>query len=325
MTMEKVILMSNQAIPFYMNKISTSIDHRGLEEDFDVPRKRNKKEVENEGFVIKTSEVNDRKVSDKVLKISVLGERHTGTTWIWKQLDKCFSGKIQVNRHLTRYKHWFQYNDGQNHEPTLVLNLFRDPYYWTMGMRKIPHHAPNHIYLPWQKFVSKPWTMERIGKDLNVTNYEERICQERFYFNEVISCYKYPHPDGYFDDKPKPLFSGHQPLYELRNDGSGEPFDSILELRTAKIKNFMGVKEYPFVHDAWNLKYEDLILEGTAELLRKVEEVTGVKANCEASPPQKNRWKRSLDPMFVKYLNDHLDWDVERSIGYEQIRLKRVK
>ena len=72
--------------------------------------------------------------------------------------------------------------------------------------------------------------MERFEKDLDIVNISGRMCQERVYYSEVISCYKDPYPDKYFTNAIKPSFSGHQPFYELRNDGSGKPYSNVLKL-----------------------------------------------------------------------------------------------
>ena len=175
-----------------------------------------------------------------------------------------------------------------------------------------------HIGLDWKTFVTTPWTMPRIGKDLNVTNRNERICQDSFHYNEIISCIKRPYPDGYFDTRPKPKYSGHQPYYELKQDGSGEPYNSIIELRTAKIMNFFEMKNYSFVHDYWPLRYEELLRSGTDGLLEEIERVTGVKRECEAFG-EYEKSKRGLDDEFVQWMNENLDWGVEGLIGYERV------
>ena len=169
--------------------------------------------------------------------------------------------------------------------------------------------------LEWKDFLTKKWTMERVGKDLNVTDEHKKdplFCQEGFLYNDVVSCHRKPYPENHFKTK---RFSEDKPVYEMKPNGSGEPFDNILEMRAAKINNMLEVKNYTGVYDYWLLKYEDLLAFGTAELVEKVEKMTGVKANCTAFPKQ-HKSPRRLEPDMVQYLTDNVDWNVERLIGY---------
>ena len=93
--------------------------------------------------------------------------------------------------------------------------------------------------------------MERFGLDLEMSEsgIEKRdgmVCQENFVYRDLISCHTRPYPKGFFN---KLRYSQHQPFYEMRNDGSGEPFDNILELRAAKIRNFLDTRMYKVVED----------------------------------------------------------------------------
>lgn len=264
-----------------------------------------------------------------VKSISVLGERNSGTTWVYDHLGQCFNHTVPVRRRLSRYKHWFQHETDRKdrrYEGSLVLAQFRNVFEWTRAMQATPHHAPAHLDIrDWRKYVTKTWTMERFGKDLNMTEDEMSgkagpICQEDFYYRDVVTCNVRPYPDGYWDGKKrKHRFSEHQPFYEMRNDGSGEPYNNVLEMRAAKIYNFLNTTSFPWVEDLWVLRYEDLLKEGTKHLIESIEEVTGVKANCTASPPQ-NRKKREIDKDLRKYLlsDKNVDWKAERLIGYSK-------
>mmetsp|Transcript_7340 Transcript_7340/g.15346 ORF Transcript_7340/g.15346 Transcript_7340/m.15346 type:complete len:409 (-) Transcript_7340:105-1331(-) len=262
-----------------------------------------------------------------VKSISVLGERNSGTTWVYDHLGQCFNHTVPVRRRLSRYKHWFQHETDRKdrqYEGSLVLAQFRNIFEWTRAMQATPHHAPAHLDIKdWREYVTKTWTMKRFGKDLNMTDDEKSgragpICQEGFYYRDVITCHVRPYPDGYWDGKKhKHRFSEHQPFYEMRSDGSGEPYDNVLEMRAAKIYNFLNTTNFPWVEDMWVLRYEDLLKEGTANLIKSIEKVTGVKSNCTASPPQ-NRKKREIDKGLRKYLlsDKNVDWKAERMIGY---------
>ena len=88
-------------------------------------------------------------------------------------------------------------------------------------------------------------------------------------------------------------YSEHQPFYEMRNDGSGRPYDNIMEMRTDKIRNFLSVANYKGVADLWVLQYEYLVLKGTQHLIDRIEEWTGIPPRCQAKPPQLRKPKAS--------------------------------
>lgn len=252
--------------------------------------------------------------------IAILGERNSGTRWLWTHLNECFNHSIPVKRELVRYKHWFQsphYNTSKIAEGTLVLTIFRNVYEWVEAMRKTPHHASNHLWLDWKTFVTRPWTMERTGGDLFLANQTGRICQEGFHYHEVVSCLKRPLPDEYWEGRNH-SYSERQPFYELRLDGSGEPYANVLALRAAKIRNFLSTSEYDNVSALWILRYEDLIKQGTSKLIEKLEAATGTSARCTCIESQGDRHRRQLDMGMIKWLMKHVDWEAESLIGYHK-------
>lgn len=261
-----------------------------------------------------------------IKSISLLGERNSGTRWIYAHLGTCFNHTIPVHRSLSRYKHWFQYDDASRiPKHTLAIAMFRDPITWTWAMKAVPHHAPEHLDLDWYDFVTREWTMDRLYKDEAWREHKRklgdtgRICQENFHFHEVVSCLTRPFPDGFWGDHRKHRFSSHQPFYEMRHgDDQGRPYANILEMRADKIRNFMDVSSYANVEGFWHYRYEALLASGTEELVRKIERATGVKRHpnkCKIFDPQ-NRRKRSVDPEFVQHMIDDADWQAEALIGY---------
>lgn len=236
---------------------------------------------------------------------------------------------MKVERGLTRYKHWFQYdNKTKYRHDTLVLSQFRNPYDWLKAMEHVPHHSPAHLRTrlnvdvndrssnnDWKIFLTKPWTMERVGADLLLFGNE--TCQEDFLYRDIVSCTLEPLPRSYY--KHKLRYSEQQPFYEMRNDGSGLPYDNILEMRTDKIRNFLSVANYIGVADVWALQYEYLVQSGTQHLLDRIQEWTGVAPRCKAKPPQVRSPKasRRIGPDFAAHIRRHLNWTVEGWIGYE--------
>jgi len=252
---------------------------------------------------------------NKIHRIAIIGERSSGTRWLYGHIGECFNNTVEVKRYLTRYKHWFQYENATKYpHDTLVLAQFRNPYDWFQAMLVVPHHSPSHIKLKWQEFLTRPWTTERVGIDLNIS--EDSMCQEDFRYNEIVSCVTEPRPKSFWDGK-KIRYSEHQPFYEMRQDGSGQPFNSIMELRAAKIRNFLEVRNYEGIADLWAIQYEYLLKEGTQHLLDKIEEWTGAQRNCQPYPPQHRR-KRGISLGMAQFLNDNLDWVAEGLVGYKK-------
>jgi hypothetical protein len=239
-----------------------------------------------------------------------------------------------VVKELTRYKHWFQYrNESKYPHDTLVLAQFRNPYDWLKAMEHVPHHSPAHLRTragastdvvnaqnDWQIFLTKPWTTDRVGKDLELTGNE--MCQDDFHYRDVVSCTVEPLPLSHYNYTIR--YSEHQPFYEMRNDGSGLPYDNIMDMRADKIRNFLSVLDYKGVADVWVIQYEYLLTRGTKHLLERIAEWTGVKPKCKASPPQNRRQKKSrrLSKEMAAFIRTHLNWTVESWIGYE-IEMKR--
>ena len=244
-------------------------------------------------------------------------------------IEECFGHALRVEKQLTRYKHWFQYKDPTRYpHDTLVLAQFRNPYDWLKAMERVPHHAPNHFRLKpgadlerqdsqndWRLFLNKSWTMERFGTDIGWD--QTQMCQENFRYKDLVSCVKEPLPHSHYNHTLR--YSEHQPFYEMKVDGSGEPYESIMALRSDKILNFLDVANYDGVAAVWVVQYEYLLSRGTRNLINRIAEWTGVQPNCEAKPAQARLQKKSrvLSKEFCKHVRLHLNWTVEKMIGYE--------
>ena len=218
---------------------------------------------------------------------------------------------------MTRYKHWFQY-PGYYRYPhdTLVIAQFRNPYDWLKAMQHVPHHSPAHLQYRndkyWKEFLSTTWTMERVGTD-RWDNYSGGPCQDHFQYSDIISCAVEPLPKSHYGDKI--YYSEHQPFYEMKNDGSGTPYENIMELRSDKILNMLNIKDYQGIADVWAVQYEFLLAKGTAGLIKQIEDWTGIKANCTTYEPQQRTF-RPIEKEMANYIRDKLNWTVEAMIGY---------
>jgi hypothetical protein len=230
-------------------------------------------------------------------------------------LNNCFNHSLEVRTKLTRYKHWFQY-PGYYRYPhdTLVLAQFRNPYDWLKAMQHVPHHSPTHLPFRadryWKEFLTTEWTMERVGSDRwdNLTE----PCQEHFDWKDIISCPVEPLPKSHYK---KLEYSNHQPMYEMRTDGSGEPYANIMEMRADKIRNFLSIRDYEGIADVWVVQYEYLLTKGTQELVDQVAKWTGVEAKCKPMPPQQRR-NRPVEKEMADFIRENLNWTTESWVGY---------
>lgn len=275
----------------------------------------------------------NKKTESKVQQITILGERNSGTRWTYDHVKECFRPAIVVSKRLTRYKHWFQHDNSSAYlHDTLVLAQFRNPYEWLKAMEHVPHHSPAHLRTTivrdpktllekpdanndWKIFLTKPWTMPRVGLDLQLD--ENATCQDFFRYKDIVSCVREPLPASYYNWTMR--YSEHQPFYEMRNDGSGLPYNNIMELRTDKIRNLVhDVRRFDGVRDVILLQYEYLLMTGTKPLLDRIEKITGIKPNCRPIEPQNRqpRDSRLVSPEFATYVRHNLNWTVEAMIGY---------
>lgn len=249
--------------------------------------------------------------------INLIGERHSGTKWITSHIEDCFQDQVKVLNRYTRYKHWFQYEDSQLYAPnsSIVVALFRDPYDWLESMRKKPYHSPNHFDLDWNTFLTRPWGMDRGPADLQLIMEGQThnvTCMHRFPFENIIPCSKLD----------RNMYNGTQTSgkkigvnYELNQDGSGSAYESILQLRSEKIRNFLDVQNYAAVHKVYAVQFEYMVTMGSSELIDELENVTGYTAKCQRSPPHALN-RKNHNASFVQWVNDHLDWETEHLIGY---------
>jgi hypothetical protein len=174
--------------------------------------------------------------------------------------------------------------------------------------------------MDWKTFVTTPWTTPRALSDAKYMNSTDQVCQQRFRYHEVVSCEERPPSHEYvvYKDKHRPM-NQSVPIYELRRDGSGQPFSNVLEMRAEKIRNHvLEVREFPFVEEVVVIRYEDLLRYGTAELHRQIFDATGIEPHCAVTPPQPDRPQREMPDGFKEWIDEHVDWDAEALIGYSK-------
>lgn len=273
---------------------------------------------------IKTKEQESDKLSrvkqkyGPIRSIALLGERNSGTSWMTEELKACFESEgITVKTGLTKDKHFFQRDDSTVPKvSTVVVAMFRNPYDWAAAMNRRPHHSPEHLGLEIEEFLTKPWTMERPERDLPYAKFSGPICQLGYSYNDVIPCLR---ANKLSVEKPKHKtgYAARDPQYEMRQNGSGLPYDSIMQLRQAKIRNIMWIESWDWIADLKVVRYEELLENGTEGFLKQIESIVGVPIQCTPSPPAPERLSAyQLDQKVVRLINGLLNWDTEALVGY---------
>ena len=182
-------------------------------------------------------------------------------------------------------------------------------------MRERPHHAHSHIEMEWHQFVTKPWVGPRGPADQAKMkkakeegfHIEKWGCLAGYKFDEVIPC-------SSEDSIEREGYSHY--MYELKQDESHRAYSSIIELRAAKILNFLQVPNSHGVKAFFPERYEALNMRGTNEFLKQLEEITGLKAQCEPFPGTGVVKHKNVDPEYIKWMNKYHDWSAEAAIGY---------
>ena len=224
---------------------------------------------------------------------------------------------------------------------TLVIVMFRNVYDWLEAMRLGPHHWSNHFtmyrfllapvpdttgnpwygsnFLPWKGFLAANMTVGN-GNGYNETH----LCQNAFPFGSISPCrvskdlYPAEVKKDYGSDlsaAPDTLpFNAHNPIYEM--DETGKPFANPLELRTAKIRNFMDIPNIWDVGGFMTLQHEDVNSKGSGFLLEQVGKIIGIPSSCEPDAP-KNQVSKELDSDWEEWISANADWEAEGLLGYK--------
>uniref|UniRef100_A0A7S0GI47 Uncharacterized protein n=1 Tax=Proboscia inermis TaxID=420281 RepID=A0A7S0GI47_9STRA len=141
---------------------------------------------------------------------------------------------------------------------------------------------------------------------------------EKLQYSQINSCVEYPYNEKETKILHKLGAGFHGPKYELLEDGSGRPYSSIVNMRAAKIRNFLSVTEFDWVKQLLVVRYEDLFLDGTESLIKSIEELTGVNATCDLFKPQVKKKQLNLPKLQKDWMEKHVDWKAENMIGYRK-------
>jgi hypothetical protein len=249
----------------------------------------------------------------QVQQIVILGERVSGVPWLAKQLQGMYPN-INVTTTLQREGIWFQGPPDKPIPRTLIFAVFRNPHDWVEQMRLHPRFMPAHmdangLPLPWNFFVEEEWAIARPQSDQPPLANE--TCQLGFSAKQVISC-------RVMDTSNDQL----NPVYELQ-DG-GKPFENILALRAAKIKHiFHDIPQLfhdSLVTDPIAIRYETDNLHAYLKMIPLLNVLDKeLDASFVASPaPAADRQNMTME--YIQWMNEHVDWEVETSLGYQALK-----
>jgi hypothetical protein len=247
-------------------------------------------------------------------RLVILGERHSGTSWLHSRLQECFPHAF-VSTTLQRPGCFFQdepVKDRQEQQQdTIVIHLTLNIYDWLELMRLSPEYAPNHVRhaegnivpLSWREFLATSWTMDRPERDIPFGNETEPVCQLGFRYNQVISC------------AVTPLGGTDNPVYELKDDGSA--YDSIISMRAAKLQNHLSVQQWESVKKFIGLSYENAAKEFKSRIITEIQHFTGWTPACSGDvlPPSRER-SISMSTQFVEYVTEKAIWETEAAVSY---------
>jgi hypothetical protein len=254
-------------------------------------------------------------------RLVILGERHSGTSWLQDRLQECYP-HASVSSTLQRPGYFFQREPSSEQreegtkrqsQDTIVLHLTLNVYDWLEQMRSSPEYAPNHVGvheeghmvpLAWHEFLLRPWTTERPDRDLPWRNETGPVCQLGFDYDQVVSCVE------------TPMGGTDNPIYELEK--GGKPFESIIELRAAKLRNHQSVKDWRHVKKFITVPYETAGKEFKSRILDEIETFAAWKPACSGNvlPPTRER-TASMTKEFVKFVTAVTDWEAEAMVSYE--------
>ena len=189
----------------------------------------------------------------------------------------------------------------------------------------------------------------------NSLHDDSASCQLSFDMTRVLPCWntfdgKSPPPSA-LKDKPRK----NNPVYEMRIDGSGHTYNSILGLRADKIRS--AVKDsmkHPEVGAVIPVQYEELVngysdgsfsnFPGIVGLMNQIQARTGLLPDETAGWKEQSKtdnpfWadpigcngrvcvpsinKMRNDAEYIKYMNENVDWDAEKLIGYQKRSLPK--
>lgn len=208
----------------------------------------------------------------------IYGERHSGTKFLDKLIDKNFDIVKAAqfgHKHFFRPKHIFE-SEASIIDKTLFLCIARNPYDWLMSFHNERHHCGISNAKDIYRFLSKEWSS-----------------REPFLGPEIL--------------EDRHLYSNrrYKDIFELRS----VKLNFLRHILPLYINNYVFVRYEDFI----DVKFTSLFtcnLENRFGLIRK-------KAHIEKLDLRKKYYDK-INPDLLKYINQNIEWKIENQIGYLQ-------
>lgn len=239
-----------------------------------------------------------------ITKFAVFAERCSGSNYVESLLKLNF----QLIEDAYCHKHfppWFtvphlakthkQYHLFEEKVDVLNIIIFRNPYDWIRSLHNQPWHAVRSLFnIPFSKFIRSEWRL-----NLNLP-----VMVEQSKFNTLL------------DINPK----------------TKKSFKDIFELRTAKIKTMLLIKNH--VANSYYVNYET-VRDNPEGVIQEIATLFNLEANPVYQPviyykgkEEKGVYtKKKYNPITVKdhaYINSMLDKKLEAEIGYKLLSYKEL-
>jgi hypothetical protein len=239
-----------------------------------------------------------RASSVPITKFTVIAERASGSNY----LEALMMFNTSVPSTPFFHKHfppWFAlpatkyfgksaFYTFENTDDCLFIVVFRDPYDWVRSLHRQPHlSSPELRALPFDQFIHKTWQLD--------TKDPEFL--REFSYNPLVD----------------------------RNPENGAPFENVMRLRSAKIRNMLMIKER--AKNVYYINYETA-RDFPQEVLAEISKIYAISLNPAyypivhykghtALPLYKKSKYTAFAPEQILYINSQLDKALERQIGYD--------
>lgn len=239
-----------------------------------------------------------------IARLAIYSERCSGSNYIQSLILTNVAG-IRLNE--SSHKHfppWLELSPSHYYGPPahytfdgsdnmLVVVIFRNPYDWVRSLNLQPWHAAKNLQnLPFSQFIRTPW---RLNLRQNLIARLRR----------------------------------QNPLLDL-NPIDGTPFKNVLELRTAKIRNMLKIRER--AKNVYCINYE-IVRDHPQEVLNELKELFSLNLKPDYQPVvlykglvRAGKYQETIyDPISMEdliHINAHLDEQLENEIGYSLMPLK---
>ncbi len=224
--------------------------------------------------------------SAEIKKLQVFAERHSGSNFVKRLLADNFPLFEQKTGFC--HKHFPPWVDVdpqiesfyEDSEQFLCVVVFRNPYDYLRGMNRVPWHGHQSLFkLPFSTFIKKKWMLAP-SDEYRLTKKKKKI----------------------FLDK---------------NPNTGGLFNNVIELRTAKIKQMLQLKNY--CHNIYYVNYET-ILKDPEGVLSEIAELF----DLEREPIYKPVKYYKGNPKFGTYVSEIHNGKKRQVLQIDDITLKQA-